>query len=831
MKFRIVPALAMALAAVLPLEALAQSACAPEKLAAAIDRYSSAYAGSGFSARAWRMMKGLGDPDIEPKDAGSYYGGGDARVKFLGLAEAADPTFKLPENAAYGGNCLYDYPLQVLETRIKDLGKDHAYLKQWLAGQSAVFAACADSAAAAALPAAGPVDEKLRGFQTVDRDYQLASLAFYKGFKGYQFAGEAGRAEFQRIAASTSVHRAAARYMAAYVLAKAKQYKAARAETLAILADPDDKAIHPIARKLSGFIVHEENSAEGWTALLDDIVATLEKPAAAIEASEDSRDEYARALYDIDFMGIRGRSDDSWLTGKLPENPTLSKAIHDGARKHPMIAWMIAGQSMESAAHETSWQLAGAKWESRASGFLAAAGALAPGAPPLAKDALGAYAAGADDAARGALWSKANAAAKRAVETCGEAAETAAADTLLSQAARASARAGRYDEAYAGLDAASGMKSSQGYSRTLMEFGRFLAGKGALKEARAFRDKYLGASEPWAGSSYNSAISDLKLVIAEDAAHFKEALGGEGGSRLYFAPLNFLAAKALAELAGDAQAFTADERAFLARTAYARVYALGGVPDETLAKLMFDLNPALAALRDKVAADYPGIAPARLRLLTISHSPRFNILVNGPDTGSGIGDPVEAISADRNDRNWWCPFEPDRQLGFLRDQFDEWTGNGLPYRATVRADLAALIDPAVKADLDKSRERVLRQHPLIKAAAWKELRSLAAAPSAPKRLAERATSWAKAAKPEETAAAEALALSVRAARYGCNWHGSHKSYSKPAQELLKAKFGGTTWAAQTPYWFDCQLADRDRPADMKPGECPAKTWPKQDALR
>ena len=31
---------------------------------------------------------------------------------------------------------------------------------------------------------------------------------------------------------------------------------------------------------------------------------------------------------------------------------------------------------------------------------------------------------------------------------------------------------------------------------------------------------------------------------------------------------------------------------------------------------------------------------------------------------------------------------------------------------------------------------------------------------------------------------EALALAVRTTRYGCNWHGGHKAYSQPAQQLL-----------------------------------------------
>ena len=91
---------------------------------------------------------------------------------------------------------------------------------------------------------------------------------------------------------------------------------------------------------------------------------------------------------------------------------------------------------------------------------------------------------------------------------------------------------------------------------------------------------------------------------------------------------------------------------------------------------------------------------------------------------------------------------------------------------------------------------------MVKAVAWKEVASLAKAPSAPQLLAQQAIRWGKASKGDD-GAPEALALAVRATRYGCRWHGSVKAYSKPAQEMLKAKFATSSWTAQTPYWFDC----------------------------
>ena len=52
------------------------------------------------------------------------------------------------------------------------------------------------------------------------------------------------------------------------------------------------------------------------------------------------------------------------------------------------------------------------------------------------------------------------------------------------------------------------------------------------------------------------------------------------------------------------------------------------------------------------------------------------------------------------------------------------------------------------------------------------------------------------------------------------------------RELLQKKFAGTTWAAQTPYWFDCMNQEwpDDPNAPNKVTTCKPKTWPKQPRL-
>ena len=165
--------------------------------------------------------------------------------------------------------------------------------------------------------------------QAEDRAYQEASIAFYKDKpKAIEL--------FRAIAATDSPHKAAARYNIANLMANSKDVVAARAEANAILADPALASVHGITQELLGYIANLEDTPAGWTALIDDSIKVIETPAKDILASDKLKADYARALNDIDYAGIRGKRDDWWLSGTLPENPTISKAIFDASRQRPM---------------------------------------------------------------------------------------------------------------------------------------------------------------------------------------------------------------------------------------------------------------------------------------------------------------------------------------------------------------------------------------------------------------------------------------------------------------------------------------------------------------
>ncbi len=802
---------------------LAQT-CEPAKLAAAVDRY----AAEPFSARTWRVLQGLGDPMQESSGVGEDVWPLQERWTKLAAELAPDA-----EGLQYiGNNCRIGYPLDVLDKRMGSLGREHPYVKHWLLAQEMVMHACSsDGDDNVSLPPPLDIEPAFVNLQKMDRAYQEASIAFYRN-------PERALPLFREVGSSRSPHRAAARYNIANLLANARQPGKARQAAEDILADPSLRSVHSITRALLGYIANQQDTAAGWTGIIERNVAIIETPAEKIVASEALKREYAAALYDIDFAGVSAKDGDWWLDGKLPENPTISKALVDMSRKHPMVLWMMAGQSANQNYTLAPWSLVGAKWQERMTSYVGKTLAVQPSGSGIEGPALSmlrALAALPDDATRAALWAEAKAAMRAAEASCGKDPATAAAGFLLAHATRLSAMAGKFDEAYAELDAVPFKPARSYYNGTVYRTAQFLVGQGNAVEARKFRDRFitpamLSAFPETTSTQDKDVFSGLLTLISEDEPTWQQALLGNSDPASQIL-LNFLTTKSLWSYAASPD-FSAADRALFARAAWTRDYALGRKLKQAQTDQLSALNPEIAAIAVKVAADYPAAGPERRRLLTILRSPRHNTLVALPsDWGTASLKPDNFSDIDlynHNDKNWWCPLETDRQLGALRAQVDGTMGtSGLG--GYQQEKLKYVLDPALAASIVQNRDKLLKQHPMVKAINWKEIAALAKMPSAPARLTRAAIAWGEASKGDD-GAPEALALAVKATRYGCNWHGSHEAYSKPAQMLLRAKFKETSWAAATPYWFGCQQQDWDKDGN-RVAVCTAKSWAKQAPLK
>jgi hypothetical protein len=715
-----------------------------------------------------------------------------------------------------------------LQARVSTLGKQSPYVQQWLRVQEKVLQVCSKpDTTDIALPAPIEIDAALTAMQAEDRAYQEATIAFYKDKpKAIE--------QFRAIAKTSSPHKAAARYNIANLLANSKDVVAARSEANAILSDPSLSSVHGITQELLGYIANLEDTPAGWTALIDDSVKVIETPTKDILASEKLKSDYGRALNDIDYAGIRSKRDDWWLKGALPADATISKAIFDASRKHPIALWMMAGQTVQDAYDRAPWSLVGDKWQNWTTSYLDQSLAVTPSGaqmPALAKEVLDSLRAKPDDTTREALWTKVHAALAAVQKSCGEAPETAALGTYLTQAIRVSAATGYFDLAYEELAKIPFKSSSFYHYGAIQKLGEYILGQGLAEEGRHMRDKlftpeFLASLPQDMKPQLTDRLAEFMGWVAEDEAHWKTALAMHS-QKTANPILNFLPAKLLWTYADDPM-FSGGQKALLTRVAWTRAYARGGTPgpDET-AKLNA-ANPKLKETADKIAVEFPKLKSERLRLLTILRNPRFGILVSAPNLWSSLetnsSDFADVSSGDNNDRNWWCPFEADRQLSGLRDAFNSSSGI-LPVDQYSRDNLTAVFDQAVRDGLDGKREGLLKQHPMIKTVSWKEISALANMPGAPRLLTQSAIRWGKASKGDD-GAPEALALAVRVTHYGCNWHGRHRAYSKAAQQLLQAKFADTNWAKQTPYWFDCQRMEWDKEYN-KIAVCDAKTWPKQ----
>ncbi|WP_395685565.1 hypothetical protein [Aestuariivirga sp.] len=808
-----------------PAAAQDNNSCKSETLSAAVDLYATA----PFGARSWRVLQGLGDPMIEPAatDADTW----ERQQEWKKLAAEIMPGAPRLQDVSW--SCRIGYPLMVLQKRVGSLGKDHPYVKQWLHTQAYVLQACSGDQSEVAMPPPADVDPVYANLQRMDRAYQEASITFYRD-------RPKALTLFRDIAATTSPHRAAARYNIANLLANAKQPALARQEAEAILADPTLASVHSISRELLGYIVNQEDTAAAWTELIDEDVATLSIPADRIVASKDLSRAYAAALYDIDFVGIRGKEGTWWIDGTLPSDATISKSIVDAARQHPMALWMIAGQSADEKYELAPWALNGEQWLEKMGGYIAKALTVEPSASALqgpARMMLEALGAQHDDPARRALWSQVRAAIANAHQSCGAASETAAVGFLLQHAVRLSALAGAADEAVLELEKVP-FKSARAYSMgAVFPLLQYLAGEGNVAEARRVRDKLVTTefiatlSNSYEPTDLNR-LSSVLALIAEDETRWKNSvlLHSDPTSNVMF---NFLPTKVLWSFSSDLN-FSDQDRALLARAAWTRDYALARKVDGQALETYLALNPEIRAISDAVKKDYPSISPRHQRLLTILRSPPHNILVAMPGPWMSEGNKPASFTAidewNPNDKNWWCPFEADRQLGALRSQTDGLLG--VPEdKSYVERKLGDVIAPKLSAELRDVRESVLRQHPMVAMIDWKELRALSRTAQGPKRLSEAAIKWAKSSRSVEDGAAEALALAVRTTRYGCNWHGTHEAYSRTAKLLLSTRFAGSTWQQRTPYWYGCRRTEWNSDFTQKIATCEPKMWPKQPALK
>ncbi len=757
----------------------------------------------------YRALAGLGDPGRETDGANLWELPEEERELIAQML----PGISRPDLAYYGqtGTCRLDHALQLARQRIARLGREHPYVGQWLRAQRAVFAACRDEAPWAARdegvpipkgtgvplpPAMATDDPVIRQLQRDDRAYQSASILFYR-------RDPAAAAAFRRLAGGGSPHAAISRYMLVAIEARdlddyhydeapeeaarrIARARAALAGAQAILDDPRLAEIHPLTQGLIGFLGYWTGDDSVREAQVDSLLDALTVPLPRILADPVARDRYERAVHDIEWLR-RDMPGEGWLESDVVARSSAARALTARARRDPAAAWLIAGVS---AWERDPW----ARHPQSIAGF------------PL-REMVG-HRAGQDG---GRAWTVLNASLAASYQpdawddidaliaetrACPTDDRLAAVANLFYHQVRGALMYPVLDEDYLPLETQPGFAVAlahveawpwrQGvhYRELVSDMLHYLVAEGRIEEARTLRDRV-----DLRGEDQRENAAAL-LLLAEDEDHFAREVAAMPDSGQVL--INQLSVQALARLAGRAD-LPAAVRARFARVAWSRLYALERPVPARLDRLMRSLNPEIAAGWTSRPGARPG-SPALL--LDVLRSPALNIVIAdhqraGAQGNSGYADDPGLTAIDtyeHSDNNWWCAWQPDR--------------HGLTAGAAL---YAALFAPADEWDSMAAAGATAALGPLLRASwLWQardeaEQSALAAIPSAPRLLAERAIAWPGRRRGQD----EALALAVRATRYGCQRQGGHGAWSRAAFTLLHARFPDSEAARRTRYWFDC----------------------------
>ena len=809
---RIAPTLVALLLAMAPAVLAAQPTTPPaEQTAEAIDHYFANPREPGT----YRALAGRGDPDVGGWSEG--YEPIPERQRrllaaMLGSEAPVDGRYWYPQ----AGMCRTDYALSVAERRADRFGEDHPYVRQWLRVQRAVFAPCreihqwesrraerARRAAPASLPPAMTSDDaEIARLQRHDRAYQAAALLFYR-------RDPAAERAFQTIARTDSPHAAIARYMLAALPARdleafsysndaearaqaARQAEVALAEARAILADPSLREAHPLAQGLIGFLGYHTGEARVRAAQVDSVLDALEAPIQRIAADEAAAERYSRAVADVRWLHGEFEDPAWWLNGAVPAEMTASRAMAEQARSRPLAAFLLFPQS---------------PWERQAwaavPSYRSTPWLLEEHSQQQAERETGkawavlraSFAESYDSAGWAELDALRDAALSRPTDQ-----RLAALATLFYHRVRAAVMYPARNQYYEPLPEQNGFaeamtrveswpwKDSAHYRELVSDMLAFLVSEGRLADARTVRDRLNPR-----GDGFGTRIALLLLAEDQDRLAAEIAAAPDGGQNL----INLLSGAELARLA-EREDLPNDVRARFARTAWARLYALERPIPRTLDLLMRRLNPEITA----TWASRPGARTGDRRLLLdVLRSPGLNILITDHQRGAGASmgygdDPgLTAIDTfEHSDNNWWCAWQPDRH---------RLTASSIMYQAFFAPDRRH--DDLAVAGAAQALGPLLRESWLWRSQDPVEQSALATIPSAPQMLAERAIAWRNGGLFGGGVAGqdEALALAVRATRYGCQRQGGHGRWSRAAWTLLHHRFAGRPAAARTRWWFDC----------------------------
>jgi hypothetical protein len=719
---------------------------------------------------------------------------------------------------------------KVFKERVELLGEKHPYLRQWLENQAAVFTGT-DTVLVDASPQYQGLAAELAAN---DIQYQRASQRFYA--RDYDAAADG----FRAIAAQpTSRYRSIAAYMTARSLAHGKRFDEALAEIAAIQSDPTLDDVRTIAEELLGVI-----SWNGWgpntpqapmreasRRLLLANAHTTMLPLAAFQSDPSIRKEYWQAIYDLQFFlksdGARG-----WTRGAFDDDWWL-----DPSRTGGLGSWMV-GLAQAALENELlDWHQSMEQVQNLASG------------PWLGywsdRTGLPAYRAAAQhvrqraEATKGLAWIVADAMWSTTESTLADKLmsdlESKLTNCTASQAELIALPSLRYHVARVRIMADSGFYSWD--RRGADHIGRLeTLDPDTRSAATRFLLAVYGAAAQYPPSDSNDAA--MRRLLSTSLEEFLAAQDPYEVGGGFSAVINMLPVRLLVQIAaGDA--VPEGQRAAIARMAWTRAYLL---KDEAVLRqateLLPKLNPGLSPLVDAYRNAWSDAGRERAALMLLLKTPSMQLLMparqdlgwrygdmlrrnaQGPGRWSWFLTPEEtaedsielfwADAGNRNDRNWWCQTRIVRlQARLERDLYNQPLALVPDQWARQWDDLRAhpTYSTRITSYLADRRTKFLGEHPVLQIVDWEELGKLSNVKAAPHYLTQAVIAWVEEANwldrwlyQEEMA--QALALAVRATRFGCTDDGPNRDDSLAAYQLLHQRFPDSEGAKRTRYWYD-----------------------------
>ncbi len=748
------------------------------------------------------------------------YDSGQQKVKIWNkLLIGMDIKAVAPPSANWSiGNCQYDSAIKVLEQIRAELGKETPYQKIWAENQDRVFSAC-DFRHNNPLDLVEPKGELPKRAES-DFLYQKASQHFYRGdfIDAMQI--------YKKI---VHMYDAPIRPMAAYMSLRTMVKLGGEAEAYnlidVVLADDSLKSVHDITANykfiMGWYGAPDPEKHLNW--LLKTIKVTPEKAVNLKQSFNDYSDAMEQLNTYFPVYDGESKTVDWWLRD-IPVSSGRMKAVEALAPKNELVDWMQAKWAYNI--FDTDWLFAlhiasNPYWEQNRN-IVTHAWQRWKNGDGLEWLQIAARRAHPEDELAGNILKELEPYFNRAWKNETQEYRYWLLD-MWEQAIRIHLGREEYKEAlnlveqhvdYSGLelemDSPYSSRNDMGIA-ILQKSLRWLVYTGKVDEARAqlaailkiYPDKF----QHWR----TLLATSWDEVVKINRNHNPNSWENTNSPELWKKMVDAVSTQELYNLANSEETLPL-ERPLFARAAVTRAFLLGFDKDkfDTYAKLAAKLNPPVRQELLTAAASND-----RYKFIEfLVRSPRFRpnpyleyVVTN--NSGNGVVEDMSKIDTyNHNDNNWWCKVDEKNiedgifEAARIRPPDISW---GLRKTLIDGVDIHKEIEPYIE-----KQKVLMEQHPYRSVMNKNELEQLEELKSGPEYLSrsiiaraniERWKFWNS--ENDNNQIASDLSNAIRTTRYGCASNGSHADYSHKAYKILHKRYGYTTWAKATPFWFGC----------------------------